>query len=87
MDRMIRWLDEKAQRPDAVIATQIAHFYEFWHRDAPIAADVLERDMTFRKINDNYVPMCGVPYHELESALHTLRSHGYEIAVCDEMTA
>jgi len=52
-------------------------FYE----DAKIASSLLEIALTSRQ----KVPMCGVPYHAVNSYLAKLLRHGFKVAICEQV--
>ena len=54
--------------------------------DAQIAAKELEIALTSREAgNAGRIPMCGVPYHAVNSYLDKLVSKGYRVAICEQL--
>lgn len=54
--------------------------------DAELGAKVLEIALTGRDAGpDGRVPMCGVPYHAVESYLAKLVDKGYKVAICEQV--
>ncbi|MCD6497150.1 MAG: DNA mismatch repair protein MutS [Deltaproteobacteria bacterium] len=83
---MRQYLDWKSQYPDAVLMFRLGDFYEMFYEDAIVVSRALDLTLTSRDKNkENPVPMCGVPYHTLDSYLAKLVEQGHKVAVCDQM--
>jgi len=83
---MQQYLEMKAQYPEALLLFRMGDFYELFMDDALIAAGVLEIALTSRDRNaENPVPMCGVPYHAVESYVSKLVTAGHKVAICDQV--
>jgi DNA mismatch repair protein MutS len=59
-------------------------FYELFYDDAVTVSRELQLTLTARD-RERSQPMCGVPYHAVESYLTRLLRKGYRIAICDQM--
>jgi DNA mismatch repair protein MutS len=59
-------------------------FYELFYDDAITVSRELQLTLTARD-RERSQPMCGVPYHAVESYLTRLLRMGYRIAICDQM--
>ncbi len=80
------YLEVKAQHPDALLFYRMGDFYELFFEDAQRAAPLLEVALTARgRGTENEAPMCGVPYHALETYLGKVLRAGLKAAVCDQM--
>jgi len=80
------YLEVKAQHPDALLFYRMGDFYELFFEDAQRAAPLLEVALTARgRGTENETPMCGVPYHALETYLGKVLRAGLKAAVCDQM--
>ena len=66
---------------DVILFFRLGDFYEMFFEDAQAAAGILEIALTRR----NKVPMCGVPYHALDSYLSKLLAAGRKVAICDQV--
>ena len=66
---------------DALLFFRLGDFYEMFYEDARTAAPVLEIALTSRQ----KIPMCGVPYHAVNSYLARLLRHGFKVAVCEQV--
>jgi DNA mismatch repair protein MutS len=83
---MRQYLELKAAHADAVLMYRMGDFYEMFFEDARRAAPILEVQLTARhKGTENETPMCGVPYHALESYLGKLLGAGLKVAICDQV--
>jgi DNA mismatch repair protein MutS len=71
----------KELHPDALLFFRLGDFYEMFYEDAKIAAPVLEITLTSRQ----KVPMCGVPYHAINSYLPKLLRQGFKVAICEQV--
>ena len=75
---MDQFFDIKEQHPDTVLFFRMGDFYELFHDDAEIAADVLGLSLTSRDKNaEQPIPMAGFPWHGLEDHLRTMLRAGY----------
>lgn len=78
----------KAQYLDYVLFYRLGDFYEMFFDDALKASPILEIALTTRgSVGDEKIPMCGVPYHALESYLKRAFEGGLSIAICEQQTA
>ncbi len=76
----------KGQHPDAILMVRIGDFYEMFFEDAVVASKILDIVLTSRNRNDpNPVPLCGVPYHSVESYISRLIGAGHKVALCDQV--
>ncbi len=81
---MRQWSAAKRETPDALLFFRMGDFYELFYDDAVVASRELELTLTARD-RERQIPMCGVPYHSVESYLAKLLRKGYRIAICDQM--
>jgi DNA mismatch repair protein MutS len=81
---MRQWASAKRENPDALLFFRMGDFYELFYDDAAVASRELQLTLTARD-RERQVPMCGVPYHAVESYLARLLRLGYRIAICDQM--
>ncbi|MFO8082879.1 MAG: DNA mismatch repair protein MutS [Desulfobacterales bacterium] len=81
-----QYLAIKGEYGDSILFYRMGDFYEMFYEDAQVASRILEITLTSRNKNDkNPVPMCGVPAKAAKSYLAKLISHGYKVAVCDQL--
>ncbi len=82
-----QYLGIKKNYPDALLFYRMGDFYELFFDDAATAAAELQIALTSRNPRDeNPTPMCGVPYHALDSYLPVLLEKGYKVAICDQVS-
>jgi len=84
---MIRqYLTIKEEYPDTIIFFRLGDFYEMFFNDALIASRELEIVLTGKDAGvDERVPMCGVPYHSVDSYLDILTSKGYKVGIVEQV--
>jgi len=75
----------KQQTPDALLFFRLGDFYEMFEEDALIASKELQITLTGRGQGEKRAPMCGVPYHSVNSYLSKLLSKGYKVAICEQV--
>jgi DNA mismatch repair protein MutS len=81
---MRQWTAAKRENPDALLFFRMGDFYELFYDDAVTVSRELQLTLTARD-RERLQPMCGVPYHAVESYLTRLLRRGYRIAICDQM--
>ena len=81
---MRQWTAAKRENPDALLFFRMGDFYELFYDDAVTVSRELQLTLTARD-RERSQPMCGVPYHAVESYLARLLRKGYRIAICDQM--
>jgi DNA mismatch repair protein MutS len=81
---MRQWTAAKRENPDALLFFRMGDFYELFYDDAVTVSRELQLTLTARD-RERTQPMCGVPYHAVESYLTRLLRKGYRIAICDQM--
>lgn len=85
---MAQYRKIKEQYQDCILMFRLGDFYEMFFEDAVTASEILQITLTARgKGGENEAPMCGIPYHALESYLFKLTRAGKKVAICDQMTA
>jgi DNA mismatch repair protein MutS len=76
----------KAEYPDVILFYRMGDFYELFGEDARWTAAALELTLTSRnKDAAEPVPMCGVPYHAVDSYLRRLLELGKKIAIAEQV--
>ena len=79
-----QYLEIKEQHRDAILFFRLGDFYEMFFEDAQIASRELDIVLTARDGGDGKVPMCGIPYHAMNSYISRLISKGHKIAICEQ---
>ena len=84
---MIRqYLSIKAQHPKDLLFFRMGDFYELFFDDAVVAADLLDITLTSRGQHlGNPIPMCGVPFHAVDTYLNRLLSLKRSAVICEQV--
>jgi DNA mismatch repair protein MutS len=83
---MQRYLEVKAQHPNAILLFRMGDFYELFYEDAVAASKAVGLTLTSRdKGSPNPIPMAGFPYHQLDGYLQKLVRAGFRAAICEQM--
>ncbi len=83
---MQNYLKTRQEYPDCVLFYRLGDFYEMFFDDAELAARELELTLTGKDCGmEERAPMCGVPYHAVESYLNKLVSNGHKVAICEQV--
>ena len=83
---MQQYLETKKEYQDCILMYRLGDFYEMFYDDALLASKELEITLTGKSCGqEEKAPMCGVPYHALDSYLGKLVSRGYKVAICEQM--
>ncbi len=76
----------KEQYKDCLLLYRMGDFYEMFGEDALLGSKELEITLTSRERGKKErIPLCGVPWHALDSYLPKLVSKGYKVAICEQM--
>ena len=84
-----QYSDIKEKNQDCILFFRLGDFYEMFNEDAKLAARELDLTLTTRdrgKPKEEQTPMCGVPYHSVDSYIARLVQKGYKVAICEQMT-
>ena len=83
---MQQYMETKKQYPDCILFYRLGDFYEMFFEDAITVSRELEIVLTGKNCGlEERAPMCGVPYHAVESYLNRLVSKGYKVAICEQV--
>jgi DNA mismatch repair protein MutS len=83
---MEQYFSIKDQYRDCILLYRMGDFYEMFGEDALVGSKVLEITLTSReKGKKERIPLCGVPWHALDSYLPKLLSKGFKVAICEQM--
>ena len=83
---MAKYLETKAQYEDCILFYRLGDFYEMFFKDAEIVSKELELTLTGKSCGlEERAPMCGIPYHAVDSYLPRLVSRGYKVAICEQV--
>lgn len=83
---MQQYMEIKSKYNNCILFFRLGDFYEMFFEDAEIASKQLEITLTGRDCGlGRRAPMCGVPYHAVDSYIARLINKGYKVAVCEQM--
>lgn len=84
---MRQYLEIKENYPDTLVFFRLGDFYEMFFNDALVASRELEIVLTGRDagVGNEKVPMCGVPYHAVDSYIEKLSNKGYKVAIVEQL--
>lgn len=83
---MEQYLGIKEQYPDCILLYRLGDFYEMFFDDAITASKVLEIALTGRDCGqEERAPMCGVPYHSVDTYIPRLIENGFKVAICEQL--
>ena len=77
----------KLENPGVLLFFRLGDFYEMFYEDAVVASRELEITLTSRNTDKkgNPIPMCGIPYHSVNSYLAKLLKRGFKVAICEQV--
>nr|WP_297708383.1 DNA mismatch repair protein MutS [uncultured Butyrivibrio sp.] len=82
---MQHYLQTKKENKDCILFYRLGDFYELFFDDAKVASKELELTLTGKACGlEERAPMCGVPFHAVDSYLTRLVSRGYKVAICEQ---
>ena len=83
---MQKYMETKEQYKDCILFYRLGDFYEMFFDDAIVASKELEIELTGKSCGlEERAPMCGIPYHAVETYLARLVSRGYKVAICEQV--
>ena len=82
---MQHYLQTKKENKDCILFYRLGDFYELFFDDAQVASKELELTLTGKACGlEERAPMCGVPFHAVDSYLTKLVGRGYKVAICEQ---
>lgn len=82
---MQQYMEVKEQYKDCILMYRLGDFYEMFFDDAVVAANILDITLTGKNCGlKERAPMCGVPFHSVDSYIVKLVTNGYHVAVCEQ---
>lgn len=83
---MQQYVETKKQYHDCILFYRLGDFYEMFFEDAITVSRELELTLTGKDCGlEERAPMCGVPYHAVETYLNRLVQKGYKVAIAEQM--
>ena len=83
---MTQYMETKKQYKDCILFYRLGDFYEMFFEDAKTVSRELELTLTGKECGlEERAPMCGVPYHAVDTYLNRLVHKGYKVAIAEQM--
>ena len=83
---MRQYLDTVNKYKDCIIFFRVGDFYETFFEQAKLVSKALNLALTGKECGmDEKAPMCGVPYHAVDTWLSKLVKLGYKVAIAEQM--
>ncbi len=83
---MEQYFEIKNNYKDYLLFYRLGDFYEMFFDDAIIASRALDLTLTGRDCGEaERAPMCGVPFHSVDTYIGRLIEQGFKIAICEQM--
>ncbi len=83
---MTHYMETKKEYPDCILFYRLGDFYEMFFDDAVTVSKELEITLTGKECGlEERAPMCGVPYHAVDTYLNRLVQKGYKVAIAEQM--
>ncbi len=84
---MIQYNQIKSQYPDCIVFYRLGDFYEMFFEDAIKVSKLLDLTLTGRDCGlSERAPMCGVPYHAVDTYIAKLVELDLKVAICEQVT-
>lgn len=82
---MQQYMEIKNQHKNHLLFFRLGDFYELFFEDAIVASKELEITLTGKECGlAERAPMCGIPYHSVDTYIKKLISKGFKIAICEQ---
>lgn len=83
---MKQYFQIKEEYSDCILMYRLGDFYEMFFDDAKEASQILEITLTGRECGqEEKAPMCGVPFHAVDSYIAKLIENGKKVAICEQV--
>ena len=83
---MQEYLKTKEQYSDCILFYRLGDFYEMFFDDAVTVSKTLDLVLTSKACGtEPKAPMCGIPYHAVDSYVEKLIDNGYKVAIAEQM--
>ncbi len=83
---MQEYRQKKDEYKDCILMYRVGDFFEMFFEDAVTVSKALELTLTGKECGlPERAPMCGVPYHAVDTYIGRLIRQGFKVAVCDQV--
>ncbi len=83
---MQEYVRTKEANPGCILMYRVGDFFEMFFEDAQMVSRELELTLTGKECGlPERAPMCGVPFHAVDTYIGRLVKLGHKVAVCDQV--
>ncbi|QIB69414.1 DNA mismatch repair protein MutS [Aminipila butyrica] len=83
---MQQYMEIKQNHQDCILFFRLGDFYEMFFEDAITASREMEITLTGKNCGqEERAPMCGVPFHSVDTYIAKLVDKGYKVAICEQV--
>ncbi len=83
---MSHYIETRESYPDCILFYRLGDFYELFFDDAETVSGELDLALTGKSCGlPERAPMCGVPFHSVDTYLNKLVKNGHKVAICEQM--
>ena len=84
---MQQYLELKEEYNDCILMFRVGDFYEMFFEDAVNISKELELTLTGKDCGlEERAPMCGVPFHAVDTYINRLIKNGHKVAICEQLS-
>lgn len=84
---MQQYVKTKEEYNDCILFYRLGDFYEMFFEDALTASKVLDITLTGKDCGlEERAPMCGIPFHAVDTYINKLIEHGYKVAIGEQVS-
>ncbi len=84
---MQQYLQTKDEYKDSILLYRLGDFYEMFFDDAIKASEILDLVLTSKVCGQKCkAPMCGIPYHAVDSYIAKLIEAAEKVAICEQLS-
>ena len=83
---MLQYIDLKEKNKECILFFRVGDFYETFFDDAKVVSKELNLVLTGKDCGmEEKAPMCGVPYHSVETYINKLIKFGHKVAIAEQL--
>ncbi|MBQ7636107.1 MAG: DNA mismatch repair protein MutS, partial [Lachnospiraceae bacterium] len=83
---MAHYISMREKYEGCILFYRLGDFYELFFDDAETVSKELDLALTGKSCGlEERAPMCGVPFHSVDSYLNRLVKKGYKVAICEQL--
>ena len=83
---MKQYLELREKYKDCILFYRLGDFYELFFDQAELCSRELELTLTGKDCGlDERAPMCGIPFHAINTYIPKMVEKGYKVAICEQV--